>query len=447
MSAAGPARAAGFWNLERGASTYSRGGANVADPGDGNALYLNPAGLAGLEGLQGLVDSSMVFDGRTFTRAPDDVDGDGRVETYDTVSNGWRPMPSPSVFLSYRLATLALPITVAAGVWGPPQIDRQWDEEGPQRYAEITAENVQVHYAAGAALELPWYGLRLGATGMLVSQVVRTSMRMSLAAPFGAGQEHPGYDANIAVDAGEHGIFNGVLGVSMQPHPRLMVAASYQPPYNVKAEGTAKVTLGKELASVATVDGEDVKLRLDMAPIARAAVRLLDPAGAYDVELALVWEGWSRNAAVRFAPQDISIRGGGLVQEVGVVRLDYDWRDTYSLRLGGSWDVLPGRLRVRGGTYYERGAVERSFMSPASFDFDKLGVTGGGRVELGGGVWADLALGWGHYLAGEVRDSQIRLVNIMPSEQVPERLWPVANGTYGNEQVFVLAAVGVVLDI
>ena len=44
--------AAGFWTMDRGPSSFARGGANVADPKDPLAVYLNPAGLAGLDGLQ-----------------------------------------------------------------------------------------------------------------------------------------------------------------------------------------------------------------------------------------------------------------------------------------------------------------------------------------------------------------------------------------------------------
>ena len=130
------AQAAGFWNLDRGASNYGRGGANIADPDDPIAVYTNPAALAGLRGLQLHIDANTVLDTRTFARSPDGMGRNPNLTyTYEVVSNGETPWPpSPGIFASYNFASLDLEgLTIALGVYGPPRSDSETEDTRPPR--------------------------------------------------------------------------------------------------------------------------------------------------------------------------------------------------------------------------------------------------------------------------------------------------------------------------
>ena len=59
------------------------------------------------------------------------------------------------------------------------------------------------------------------------------------------------------------------------------------------------------------------------------------------------------------------------------------WRDTYSVRLGGDWNAVPGWLSVRAGGYWESGAVPDRYTHLDFPSFDRGGVSLGLTVDLG----------------------------------------------------------------
>ena len=81
------AYAAGFFLPGRGVKPLGRGGAYVASSGqDLNALWYNPANLAGMEELQLTIDLSLIELGMEFTRAPRTTDN-GDTVTFTQL--GW----------------------------------------------------------------------------------------------------------------------------------------------------------------------------------------------------------------------------------------------------------------------------------------------------------------------------------------------------------------------
>ena len=62
------AQAQGFGVYEQGACAMGRGGAAVAEPcGDGSAIYLNPAGIAGGKGMLGSLGGTLIAGDGSFT--------------------------------------------------------------------------------------------------------------------------------------------------------------------------------------------------------------------------------------------------------------------------------------------------------------------------------------------------------------------------------------------
>lgn len=428
--------------MERGVATMARGGANIAAPDDATAIYTNPSSLSRLRGLQIMVDGNSQLDDRRFARAADDLDNDGTLTQYDEVNNQMGLVVSPGVFLSYNLAALGLEeLTLGAAFFGPLQNDRKWDRSGPQRYDEVISMNRQVYYSLAAGLALPWHGLRVGVSGFAVRQHFNTSLTVTALSSLG-GAETPSYDALIAVDATDPAIFGGVLSASIEPASGWTVAASYQPPYNAKAEGTAEVELGDDLDGLADVIGNDLNLRVDLAAIGRLAVRYDNPGKTFDVEAAVQWEQWSRVEQIRFRPQGIRVQYLGRDDELSDINLAYNWTDTWSVRLGGAYEFSK-TVQGRAGTFYETAAAPESHRSVSSFDFDKVGVTGGARIDLPAGLWLDLTGAYVHYLTETVDESERLLLDVVSLE----RLHPVSNGDYTLRQLFLMAALGIEIDV
>ena len=103
----------------------------------------------------------------------------------------------------------------------------------------------------------------------------------------------------------------------------------------------------------------------------------------YDIELDVDYVTWSR--VNRFA-----VATNGLVAEsqseeipLGTINIEKHWRDTVAFRLGGDYAVLPHRLTLRAGAYYESAASDGAY---ASVDFP----TG---AQIGGGLGASVFLG------------------------------------------------------
>lgn len=445
LSALAPsmARAGGYWPLDRGPSNYARGGANIVAPDDPIALYTNPSALAGLRGLQLHVDGNIVIDNRAYTRAPDTLGG--RDKTYPTATSSWPVFPpSPGIFVAYNFGAWGVPqLSIAGGGYGPPRADRRYDADGPQRYGEIESHNLQIHYALGAAYELPWYRLRLGVTGMVINQIINAHLKLN--APLienPDNPENPAYDIAILANAREDGILAATFGASMTPIPRVSLSLAYQLPYDANMPGTADITLGEDFEGLATVEGNGVDVKLTLPSIFRAAARYDDPERVYDVELAFVREGWSRYKSVVFDPDNIQVvPAPGLGEPIDIQTIDIRslLRNAYSVRLGGSYVLFPDLFRIRAGTYYETSAVRPRRLNVGAFDANKFGVTLGGRVDAPYGLWLDFAGGFEKWQTQTVDDSVVKLENPLYPEIEKH---PIANGTYENARIFVMAALG-----
>ena len=148
---------------------------------------------------------------------------------------------------------------------------------------------------------------------------------------------------------------------------------------------------------------------------------------------------------ILFRPKDITFTTSMGDIQLKDILIPAHWRDTYSVRFGGQYRLLPDLLLLRAGVYYERGAVPNKYLSVFSLDLDKIGVTLGARVDLPAGLFVDVAGGYVIWLAQTVTDSQVRLTN--PLVDPPKAEWPVGNGKYSGGEVIAMLAIGVKLDL
>lgn len=438
--------AAGLWNFDQGASNYARGGANIAAPSDPTAVYLNPAALAGQSGFSFMAMADAIADQRRFERAPDRLGRPRfccRETEYDPVANE-QPVfpPSPGLYLAGNLARVGVPkLTLAAAVYGPPRNDSLFPPGGPQRYSQVEAHSLQTHTAIAAGYELPWRKTRVGLTLAMIDQFVDTGLALN--SFFGESEERS-WDANVDVKARDSLIPNAIAGVSTEAIANVTVAASYQHSYDVKARGRASGEVGPDLDQLAFFRPGKLGVELRMPAIARGAVRFDAPSRRWNAEGAFVYENWSRNDEVLFSPDQpggiaLILDDESLRFPVSDIVLPTHYRDTWSLRFGGEWVAVPGSVTLRSGVFYERAAIAPEWLTLGNFDLDKVGLTAGGRYDLGARGWIELCAGYQHWFPVEVTNSRVRMIDPLSTEEK----WPIGNGKYSNSRIQVMAAAGV----
>lgn len=435
------ASAAGYWNFDKGVSNFGRGGANIAAPEDPIAVYLNPAALAAQSGFRIVLDADAAWDDKRFERRPDHAEQPGAAALrYESVENDWPAMPpSPGLFASWNAAPIGLPrLTFGGGLYGPPRSDTRYPADGPQRYQLIESHNLQIHSALSAAYELPWRRLRIGVTGMSIDQRIRTRLAFNT---FRGDPEDPAWDADMRVDARDARNLTATFGASIEALPSLTLAASAQLPYDVEAKGPVRGELGSELAAEMELHEGDLTVKTKMPGIWRGAARF--DATRWNVEAAFVYETWSRNREIVFLPEQpgglgLEDRETGITMRIREVRIRTHLRDAWSVRLGGEREVLPGRLSLRAGAFYEKGAARPERLSAANFDLDKIGAAVGSHLDLSRRAWLDLAAGYSWWIPVESDDSEVRLLDPMSGQS----RWRTGNGRYTNARIVAMLGLG-----
>jgi len=78
------------------------------------------------------------------------------------------------------------------------------------------------------------------------------------------------------------------------------------------------------------------------------------------------------------------------------ISIERQWKDQWSLRAGGSWNVLPGLLALHTGAHYETRGVTPAYMNVDFWPVSRVGLHGGVTVRLDQRV--DLTFAYGHIM-------------------------------------------------
>lgn len=354
---AAQARAAAYYVGEIGARSIARGGANLVNPKDPMAAWLNPAALTNAKGLQLDVDVNLVFLTSSFVRdcggiaegckAQADVHKEyaGGAHVYDVkadrpaadpdyarsadpqnlgvlgtpsrfdggaaVTNQAGVQPVPRIMLSWNLDTFGLDgVALGAYVYAPSNGDFGFGADTPTRYTLVDRDMLELYYGLAAAYRYSHW-IAVGASFQLVSAGLDQRVRMSgdLYA-----NEDPNYDIEAHIAAYQHLIPSANLGVWTNPGKALGIGdlelgGSVQLARSVKATGPIELSFQPGFqadvldANLVTIDatGATATAEFTLAPMYRVGVRygLDDVTGdgkntlAFDVEGDFVYEGWS----------------------------------------------------------------------------------------------------------------------------------------------------------
>jgi long-subunit fatty acid transport protein len=395
-----------------GVISTSRAGAAVASADDGEALVLNPAGLAKTKGTTITVSAALIkyamefqrrgtyddvplqdrpYEGQPFANSRNDVQPPLGIGTYQ---------PIPILAVTTDLGGLVPNLRLAAGIYAPNAYPfRDMCSElaaGCQKYvfnndagappatrydimkqeAAVFLPSIAASYRIIPALDV---GLRLSAG---VASIKSTT---ALWATLGTNyEEDVEKDGTFAIDASDGFVPAFGLGIAYRPTPNIEIGFNYASEFDIHAKGTSVSELGPNAGGGLAVAigpspngrercaaGGTMELQkacVDFALPRNAQLggryKFLDAAGALkaDVELDLDWENWGKSCSVEeltagtcVSPGDYRVTADSFVYLMGVPTIQlrdavvkHGLQDTFGVRLGGSYHIPLAAPRADG---------------------------------------------------------------------------------------------------
>lgn len=426
--------------VEVGESTTlstARGGTGVASKTDPSAIYFNPAMLGATDGFQILTDIDAIDFNLKYDR--DDLvyerGGEQQRRSYRTVQNVSDPFFVPSIALSWDAGIENLGLAI--GLFAPHSYGERcfgyreggdckrlpW---GAARHMLVHSNLIEVYAMAGIGyqVELPNGTLGLGASGMFAYQDNEFTLVInSERAPNPPWEEDPRQEAVFTGRDLTDWNLNAILGVFYQ-QDGLRLAASYRPPMKWDAQGRAEVDFPRQL------DDFDVRLsddRVRLETWQAGSLRLgwayehgTHPGHSdrplYDLEVNGVWEDWSRVEEFVMTPSGdiVSDRVESLRTELRPISQPKNWRDTFSLRAGGSWGALSW-LTLHGGGFLETAAQANAYTNVDFPSWERYAGSLGASFHPND--WLDLKIALAHITSPSRDVENGEVYNQVPTSQ------------------------------
>ena len=473
LGIAGVAEAGGLLLPGTGAISTSRAGAAVASADDGEALALNPAGLAKAKGTTITATTAIIGYSMEFTRrgtydaiGAEDVPYEG--QAYPTIKNDpdlplgiGKYQPVPVIAIVSDLGGRIPNLHVAVGLFAPNaypfrdmtggyQFNGDFNAPPPPtRYdvmtqeAAIIAPSLAVAYSVMPNLDL---GARFS------WGIANVKSTVAIWGSPGNFEEFVKGDSTITVDASDNFVpFFGV-GATYRPTPAIELGLNYTSQATVHAKGSARAVKGPNVdlngtpivIGPAPEDGceggieapgcaprcalggtfEEQKACLDFAlPMSTTLgvrYKFLGADGKMkgDVELNLGWEHW---AAELVSSYQVVVDAFVYVDDVPELDLKtntvrHEFKDVYTFRAGGSYVLAAGDndVIVRGGLGYDTQAAKPGWLRADIDGAARFTVAAGAAYKM---KRVQIDAGFGAILEGS--PSNPGTCNPMPSMTQP----------------------------
>jgi long-chain fatty acid transport protein len=159
----------------------------------------------------------------------------------------------------------------------------------------------------------------------------------------------------------------------------------------------------------------------------------------FDVEFDVVYELNNRvnDFVVTLPPNPtIDLPGVGVSPLPTPIRLGHKWKNQWSLRLGGDYNVIPGTLALRAGASFETSGVNTDYVQLDFIPGQRVSVGGGATLRLGK---IDVSLAYLHIFQDEIKSTATSTTGL---RQIALGVGNVINqGTYtASFDVFSLGA-------
>ncbi|MBI2889450.1 MAG: outer membrane protein transport protein [Nitrospirae bacterium] len=419
-----PARrawAAGYTVPDTGARALGRGGAFVAHPTDLTAFYYNPAGLNAVENgaLAGLW---LIHTRASFQRAPE---GGTTFEKEDNGSAFFFTIPALVVAHDFGVPRFK----AAAGFVTPLSGGYKFDRRGPQRYSVIDSEVGEAFYGAGGAYEIV-PGLSLGVEALFTWIYAQFDQAYTVSLN---REDHPESDGFFHMNAEAVNVPTFMVGVRYA-RGRLHAGASYQPPISPKLKGDVSVQQDADFQTIPIrIDAsKGITVPLDLPAQFRLGLGYEVTARVY-VEGNFTYTQWEdlQELVADLESSTFTLAEPilGIIDKIDIndVVMPLKFENSYDVRLGADWHVLPA-WTLRAGGLYETSAIPPQTQTPSLQDAPKLLLATGATWSVA--RWSfDLGLGYLFYEDRTVEDSEVEWVNALEDMNLgPAK--SVGNGTY-----------------
>ena len=363
-----PAHPQGFGVYEQGACMMARGAAGVAQPcDDGSAIYVNPAGIVGREGVTFGSGGMLVFGSGDFTSDP------GARTALDT-----SPSLVPHGYFVYGISPQ---LAVGVGAYAPYGLTVKWPTAFAGRFASYDSSltTLYVQPTIGYAIN---DRLSVGGGLTIARSSVELNRREDLATvPFGStglsflalvDPQTDFADTRLSAPGAMGAGFN--LGVTMKASEKVRVGARYMNSINLSYDGDVTFTpvagirvtkpnpLGLPVDTpldplvtqvLAALPNQRASTELDM-PAQFVAGASIDTTDRLTMFADYHWVGWSAfdevtiNFASPLTPDERLVQG---------------YRDSHAARLGAEFEVTK-LLRGRAGYAFTSAAAPDETVTP-----------------------------------------------------------------------------------
>jgi long-chain fatty acid transport protein len=393
----------GYFSGTLGARAGGRAGAFTAKADDLTAVSFNPAGLAKIDSTLIQIGNSFSYNNYSYTRAT--------TTDYGNVQNGVAPRVAfasvsnqspwqaldPVVGVASKLGLKDWAFALVA--YAPPGIaNEDFPQDGGQRYMMVSREALILDYSASAAWKYnDTFGL-----GVTLSWIHVPQLNYSLVIDGNplTGMAHPvssPYDMLASTTGSDAFAFNAILGGWYRPVPFLEFGVSGQViPADITTQSQLSITpLNPALQGNVTlmrngVPTNDVTVTLPLPMILRTGARYRRLDGKreiFDVEVDVDYETWSRVKNFTLATNGLTAnfqsQSVNQTINIGDINIAKNWNDTVAIKLGGDYALIPDKLTLRGGVYYETAVANAAY---ANVDFpggQEIGATVGASVFFG----------------------------------------------------------------
>jgi long-subunit fatty acid transport protein len=426
------ASAGGLFVPGSGAISTSRAGAAVASADDGEALSINPAGIAKTEGVKLTISATLIQYFMSFSRRgsydpvtnPDGTTRPYNGTPYATVENDPKPplgigkfQPLPVLAVAWDLGGRVPGLAVAGGLYTPTGYPFRDMSQGydfvrdvsndsiappPTRYDIMRQESAMLLPSIAAAYRITPdldVGVRFTAGNLNSKTTV-----VVWGTPYNVDEDIR-HDSLFTAEVKDPFIPTGGLGATYRIGPNIEFGANFTAPVVVKAKGTAKSIKGPSTdqskvigpvpdamarcATGGTMEEQKacISLQLPMTATVGGRYKVLDATGRVkaDIELDVDWENWGKRCDYDSAHiKDSSCTAPGqyrvqidsglyvnnaFTQPLETNAVNLGLRDTFGLRLGGSYRVPVGadHVTMRAGVAYDTAAAKEGWLR-ANFD-------------------------------------------------------------------------------
>lgn len=429
-----------------GAISTSRAGAAVASADDGEALSINPAGLAKAKGTTVTISAAAISYAMQFTRrgtydAIAEVDVPYEGQPYGTVTNQSKPplgfgsfQPVPVVAVVSDLGGSVKNLHAALGIYAPNAYPFRDMTQGyvfngdpnvappPSRYDIMTQEAAVILPSLGVAYSITPQldvGVRLSAG---IADLKSTTV---IWGQLGNYEEWVANDGLFSVKAKDNFVPAYGFGVTYRPAPALELGFNFTSQIDINAQGDATSENGSNVslngnpivvrpvadamsrcAPGGTNEAQKVCVELAIPLTAQLGARykFLDANGGMkgDIELDLGYEHWGAERTGEFRvvadATTFVVQADGTEVEALPIQdniVSHRFQDVYNARVGGSYYIAQGanNIIIRGGLGYDTRAAEDGWLRADMDGAARTTLTVGAayrtkkwEADLGGGA-------------------------------------------------------------